>query len=240
MKTYSKIQKGAFFIFASIFLISCSGGNLKQETGEIKADSLSNKNKLDESRGFSERDSLLLRYNGMRNFTYTKTISRGEITIELETQCLNDTLASTEDSDYEDAVSPLLTRPVIVGQILKFKRNGTLIKDYIIPIKKVVRTNYIGNKIECLEQNIWCLYFIEGENDTVIGISGSGLCEVSECPEFIGLYSEKGDVIYEFSTTTKNEKSLDEVLKKYKINKSTWKKSIDGGLRTDIFWLEKR
>lgn len=221
------------------FLLACSNEKNEQKVLNNPKDTANSKQLVLEITPVVYRDSILEQYKGVRNFSYKKVIKNDTYSIEVETFCLNDTLASLDDTEYEDAVFSLVTRPVIIEQKLKFTKKGNVLKSYNIPFKKIVRTNYLGKKIETLEQNIWLVYFIKGTKGEILGVSGSGLCEVSECPEFTGFYSLDGNVLYEADTKSVNNISTGELFEKYGITDSILHNSMNSGVRVDIFWARK-
>lgn len=163
-----------------------------------------------------------------------KSIGNDVYSMEIETFCLNDTLASDE-SEYTDGVFSLVTRPIIVKQKLLFKKSGKIQRQFDIPIKNIYRTNYKGEKIKCLEQNIWQMFFIHGIKGGIFGISGTGLCRVSECPEFSGFYTENGDVLWQ-GDNRDNGFDLNSLYHIYGITDSLVHGEMNDGIRIDIFW----
>ena len=224
----------SFLILLCSFLLSCiptspnNEKNIDKITGTEtdKSDSLA----------IVYRDSLLSQYNSVKSFSYIKKIESGNYSMEIETLCTNDTLAC-EESEYENGgVFELVSRPNIVKQRLIFKKQGIVQKSFDVPVKHIYRNNYKGEKIKSLEINIWNIFLIHGDKGSIWGVLGTGLCRVGDCPEFTGLYTIDGNIIFQSNTGHACQFNINNFLEKYGITEIMYQNEINNGLRVDIFW----
>ena len=232
------IKMMLFAAFMTIFF-SCAENKPNDVLANEKSDTVSMVNSKELNTPIHYRDSLLQQYAGIKNFTISKAITISNSTVVIETTYSNDTLATSDSSKYDDGVSSILTRPVIIGQKMIFKKGYDILKSYQIPFKKILRSNYKGDKIESLEQSIWLVFNVKGANGEIWGISGSGLCEVGNCPEFTGYYSLDGTILYE-ATTEESVNANDRIFKKFGITNNMIKNGMDHGVRIDLFWARNK
>lgn len=142
--------------------------------------------------------------------TIISNLHNKEYSLKIETHFSNDTLNVV---DYkEDKYSS----PVITFQKLSFYVKNELIKEYKPPLKSVDKKTITGEIIGALETPIYkmCL-----SNNFYI-VQGSDYCNGSDCPEFIGIYSINGDIIYEGFPNEKKKTSLKNIILKNNINLS--------------------
>lgn len=177
------------------------------------------------------RDSVLKAYDGLKQFHVSTKIVQGDKIVELITYCLNDTLPSDKDNALTDGVYPLFTRPIITSQKLIFKLKGKKIKSCMVRMRQFRRKNLRGNYVLTLETPIRSLYLLEGKSQKTLVASGCGLCVVSQCPEFTGMYSLTGIRIY-----PKQKKKLTTVLHDLGIDKTGWQIVQRRGVSVLPFW----
>ena len=188
------------------------------------------------------RDSLLKPFNKKKYFNYSVLLQSGEYSVEVKTYCLNDTLPDENTTTLIDGVFPLVTRPVIIEQNLIFRHKKIEHRRYKIPFKTITRTNNVGKKINCLEQNAWVIFSIKSMKDTLYGLAGTGLCMVGDCPEFIGFYTRTGKVLFEIAGSQKENKgqSYNTILRQFGKQKESLQYEIKNGVRIDTFWRGMR
>lgn len=229
------------FILSCAIMFSiyfCRNNNQKNHFEKNHIHDLSHSN--DNHLLIKHRDSLLNAYKTCKKFSYKNKILIREYELEVETYCLNDTLISADDSSQysnEEGVEPLLTRPIIVEQVLNFKKKDIIIRSIKLPVKKIKHKNYLGKEIELLEKNVWNVFILNGTKEILFGVQAAGLC-FTDCPEFLGIYSKEGIPIYMESTDkiSNNNIDLDKILHQYGINNTIFTNCIENGIRTDMFW----
>lgn len=119
--------------------------------------------------------------------TIIRNLHNKEYSLKMETHFINDTL------DVVDYREDKYSSPIITFQKLSFYNKSKLIKDYELPLKSVGKKIITGKILEVIETPIYkmCL----SKNFYIV--QGSDYCNGSDCPEFIGIYSMNGDIIYE-------------------------------------------
>lgn len=138
----------------------------------------------------------------------TSSLSNKDFSLNVETQFSKDTLNVV---DYkEDRYSS----PIIIFQKLSFYKKNKLIKNHQLPLKNVNKKTITGKVISATETPIYKVCLSKKSNQDFYIVHGSDYCNGSDCPEFIGIYSMNGDVIYEgFSNETKKVLLKDVVFK---------------------------
>ncbi len=140
--------------------------------------------------------------------TIISNLNNEEYSLRIETHVSNDTLNVV---DYkEDRYSS----PVITFQKLSFYDKNELIKEYKPPLKSVEKKTITDKIIGALETPIYKMCI---SNNFYI-IQGADYCNGSDCPEFIGIYSKNGDVIYEGFPNEKKKTSLKNIVIKNNID----------------------
>lgn len=140
--------------------------------------------------------------------TTISNLRNKEYSLRIETHISNDTLNVV---DYkEDKYSS----PVITFQKLIFYDKNELIKEYKPPLKNVDKKTITNKIIRAVQTPIYKMCI---SNNFYI-IQGSDYCNGSDCPEFIGIYSSKGDVIYEGFPNEKKKTLLKDIVVKNNID----------------------
>jgi hypothetical protein len=236
------MKDGLFVLFAktlsilicvAILFSSCVNKNsVPVDAVKEKSDSVSvKKNKTySQNDRIKIRDSLLSFYMNKKNFSYKESIRDGIYSLEVETFCLNDTLAN------EDSYDSLTTRPIIINQKLIFKCRDSVTTSFYIPIRSVNRKNYLGKNVKTLDANIWNIFVLKGEKGHVFAIDGTGFCNGRNCPEFSGLYSIEGTPLYQSYSDKWDKKKVDEIYIKFGITNNIYRTCSQNGTRIDKFW----
>jgi uncharacterized protein YjfI (DUF2170 family) len=144
--------------------------------------------------------------------TVLKILKNSEFELEVETRVSNDTL------DLIDYKENIYSSPIILSQKMLFFKNKKLIKEYVLPIKHVNKKTIHEKTIKALEMPLYNICLIKSKGSDYYIAYGSDYCNGADCPEFIGIYSMNGRVIYEGFSTIKGKVSLKSIILKYKIN----------------------
>lgn len=150
--------------------------------------------------------------------TFITTIKNEEYKLDIETKVSNDTLNII---DYKEDVN---SSPIILNQKLSFFNANKLIIDHkpnIIFINKKTIKNQTLNVFQTPLYKV-CL----DKTKKFYIVFGSDYCNGSDCPEFIGIYSMFGKIIYEGVSNTIKKPSLKDVLKKHNIELNNPSQSI--------------
>jgi len=134
--------------------------------------------------------------------------------LELDTKYIMDTLnvIDWEEDNYSS--------PIIVKQELKFYKNTILIRSYFMPIKSVHKETIRNNRVAVSEIPITEICINVAQSDFYV-VGGSDFCNGVFCPEYTGIYSMNGDVIFEGINTEMKESDkirLKRILEENKIN----------------------
>lgn len=163
---------------------------------------------LDNYRKSQEKSSLSF---GSKNKNI-KTLENHDFKLDIETQSSNDTL------DIIDYKNDFCSSPIVLNQELSFFEKDKLIRHYKLPIKIVKKTTITKNSLNTLQTPIYELNLAKTSTNDYYIINGSDCCNGSACPEFTGIYTMQGKVIYEGLSTEKQKILLRDILKKYKID----------------------
>lgn len=142
----------------------------------------------------------------------TKTLSNAKFTLNVATHFSNDTL------DVIDYKEDPYSGPVILKQQIYFYENNKLIKEYLPTINSVKKRTISKTEVEALQTPLYKICLVKTDIDDFYVVHGSDYCNGATCPEFTGIFTMNGKVIYEGISTVKDKKSLKEILSKYKIN----------------------
>ena len=147
----------------------------------------------------------------------TRTLVNKDFTLRVESDFSKDTL------DVVDYKEDKFSSPIITAQKLSFFKKDKLLKSYELPIKILKKKTINKSIIAALQTPIYKLCVSKSLNEDFYIIYGSDFCNGSKCPEFIGIYSMSGDIIYEGVSTEENRISLKDIVEQHKIelNKST-------------------
>jgi len=138
-------------------------------------------------------------------------ITNDIFTLKIETFFTKDTLNVV---DYkEDKYSS----PIITNQELLFFKDDKLIKHLKLSIRNIKKKTITDRVIGALQTPIYKACLSHSKEDYYV-IYGSDYCNGSECPEFIGIYSMAGNVIYEGFSNEKKKISLKDILTKNEID----------------------
>jgi|694.fasta_scaffold123520_2 hypothetical protein len=142
------------------------------------------------------------------NDTIVSVSGNNDNLLKIESHFSNDTL------DVVDYKEDKFSSPIIVFQKLLFYNKDKLILSYNLPFNKVDRKTITGSVISTIETPVYkvCVF-----KDFYI-INGSDYCNGSDCPEFIGIYSEKGEIIYEGFTNQEKTTALKDFVDMNKID----------------------
>jgi hypothetical protein len=158
--------------------------------------------------------------------TILKTLKNNEFKLDIETSFSNDTL------DIIDYKEDIYSSPIILSQQLYFFKNDKLINHYKLPIKYVKKKTITKISLNALQTPLYKVCLTRTNDNDYYIVYGSDYCNGSDCPEFIGIYSMSGKMIYEGISTKKGKVSLKDILLKYKIKLDNSSQCI----KTDDFW----
>jgi len=83
---------------------------------------------------------------------------------------------------------------VIEEQSLVFFENGSEINKSTLPLPKMTVENIEGDSIKVVENAIIELGVLKGKTSNLFVVQGQGHCNA--CPEFFGIYSQKGVLLW--------------------------------------------
>ncbi|MCB0555132.1 MAG: hypothetical protein KDD02_16405 [Phaeodactylibacter sp.] len=142
-------------------------------------------------------------------------ISEGDYSLILKTSILDDTLAGRWES-------PLFGSPIIERQHLVFLKGREVIRSHSLPIKEVEKAAAKGKLVSVTEIPILEICLVRGGASDYYSVSGAADCNGVGCPEFAGIYTLEGSVLYEGISTTgptnQNYPPLQSVLAEYSID----------------------
>ena len=140
------------------------------------------------------------------------TLVNSEYKLTMNTSFSNDT---TDVVDYKENI---YSSPIILNQNLFFFSKDRLVKIYRIPIDYVMKKTTVKTNLKALQTPIYQICLTKTDKGTYYYVvNGSDYCNGSDCPEFIGIYSMLGKIVYEGLSNTKEKISLRETLSKYEI-----------------------
>lgn len=141
-----------------------------------------------------------------------------EFMFKIKTVCLNDSVM--EDPKFN---------PAIISQKLSFLKNNVVVKEMESPARHSKRKLSKGKSTTILENIIYKVGTLEGENGAVFYFEGTGACNA--CTELKAFYTLEGE--REFCFYGNKDKTIisygdpHEVYKKYGINDKSINNSID-------------
>jgi hypothetical protein len=187
-----KIQLKIFIVLISVFM-GCRNGLLKNDTKV---------NSITKAKTFKKKSVQAV----------IKTLKNNEFKLNIETLFSNDTL------NIIDYKNDFCSSPIILTQKLSFYEKDKLLNHYELPIKKIKKKTITKINLNTLQTPIYkvCLVRSNNNNDYYI-VDGSDCCNGSNCPEFTGIYTMQGKIIYEGVSTIKGKVSLKDILLKFKI-----------------------
>ena len=107
-------------------------------------------------------------------------------------------------------------------------------------IKQIDSRNKNGKKILMLDASIYSITIYSGKRD-LFAVKGCGLVN-GEIPEFFGLYSIEGQVLYEgyskFGPSKKTYRDLKEILKDNGITLEICRVGEANSKQLDLFWVK--
>ena len=218
----------SFFILIAFACVSKKVPKVKNQKSihSLKKRELSNVEK---------RDALLKKYNNLLKFNTSDKLVNGVYSLEIETEFLNDSLV------LDNVIDPLYSRPIISKQKLIFKKNNAILRELFPMIKQIEARNKYGKKILMLDASIYSLSVYSGNRD-LFSVKGCGILN-GEIPEFFGLYTMEGKVLYEgYSNTGPLKKSygdLKVILKNNGITQVMFREGEAQSKQVDGFWVKK-
>ncbi len=218
----------SFFILIAFACVSKKVPQVKNQKSihSLKKRELSNVEK---------RDALLKKYNNLLKFNTSDKLVNGDYSLEIETEFLNDSLV------LDNVIDPLYSRPIISKQKLIFKKNNAILRELFPMIKQIEARNNYGKKILMLDASIYSLSVYSGNRD-LFSVKGCGILN-GEIPEFFGLYTMEGKVLYEgYSNMGPLKKSygdLNVILKNNGITQVMFREGEAQSKQIDIFWVKK-
>ncbi|RUT69474.1 hypothetical protein D0817_14930 [Flavobacterium cupreum] len=140
------------------------------------------------------------------------SLSNKDFSLQIVTRFSTDTLNVI---DYkEDRYSS----PIITFQKLLFYNKNLLVKEHKLPLKNINKRTISGKILSATETPIYKMCLFNNSDQHFYIVHGSDYCSGSHCPEFIGIYSMKGDAIYEGFSNEKKTFLLKKVVIKNRID----------------------
>ncbi|MDP4291672.1 MAG: hypothetical protein Q8908_11375 [Bacteroidota bacterium] len=118
-----------------------------------------------------------------KSFAYKIKIQSGDYSLNIETNCLNDSL-SPDEAGY--------TYPV-TKQMLIFQYKNRILNSFNHPVVNCKRELKNGKKVEVLENEIIQMGILHGKNGVIYYVEGNSC---NTCSEFEGFYSLKGETLW--------------------------------------------
>lgn len=207
---------------------------IQKKVCHVKKQKLNHDFKKKEFCNEKRRDDLLEKYSKQFKFKTKDKLVNSDYSLEIETEFLNDTLSL----DY--VIDPLYVRPIISMQKLIFKKKNAITKEIYPMIMQIDSRNKNGKKILMLDASIYSITTYSGKRD-LFSVKGCGLLK-GEIPEFFGLYSMEGQVLYEgyskFGPSKKTYRDLKEILKDYGITPEIFRVGEANSKQLDFFWVK--
>lgn len=171
---------------------------------------------------------LLIALNGCHNVSMPETksddqvrrypkviaLNTGVFKLELKSMLLKDTLIEEWENEQLRFGTPLVQE-----QRLLFYKNAREVKSHLLPINRIKTSTRRGQDVEVADLPVFDICIKQAGVDKLYYVYGAGFCNGTGCPEFTGLYSMDGDIIYEgLSTNDSSVRELNIILKKYKLD----------------------
>ncbi|HRK83881.1 MAG TPA: hypothetical protein PLZ12_20740 [Saprospiraceae bacterium] len=180
------------FAVASIFLsltlsVACNDDQHHEKKEDQQAQYLKQEFRM------SREDSMMLIFKEMPEFNIVRSIGLGRYRVDVHTHLLNDTL---------DIIETMFAYPIVTTQELKFYEDDQLVNARALAVNMRNMHTLGGKEVRVPgipQRNIKILK--GGKGDYFYMVYGSGFCAVGDCPEFIGIYTLKGQVVLELITT---------------------------------------
>lgn len=150
-----------------------------------------------------------------------KTLRNNEFTLNIETHFSNDTL---DVIDYKEDPN---SSPIILEQKAYFLKDNKLITKFSPAINFTKKKTITRKEINALQTPIYRICLVKTMVDNFYLMYGSDYCNGSDCPEFTGIYTMDGKVVYEGISTIKGKIPLKDILLKYKIELNKPSECID-------------
>jgi hypothetical protein len=188
-----KIQFKLFIVLIPVFM-GCKNGLFKND---MKENSIEN------------TKSITLPKKSQQ--TVIKILTNNEFKLNIETLFSSDTL------DIIDYKNDFCSSPIILTQKLSFFEKDKLLNHYELPIKVIKKKTITKISLNTLQTPIYKICLVRANNNDYYIVNGSDCCNGSNCPEFTGIYTMQGKIIYEGVSTIKGKVSLKDILLMYKI-----------------------
>ena len=172
-----------FFVVITLFLEDCQYSR--------SSDSAKEDNKTIAREG----KYTLMDYYGQKAFTISKELPNHDCRLVINTIFLNDTLSVT---DWKEDV---YSHPIIQSQELVFYTGKTKIKSLGLPIKFIYKKTIHNEAKYVTSIPILELCLLKGTREDFYLVYGADFCNGAKCPEFIGVYNQRGEIIYENIST---------------------------------------
>lgn len=110
--------------------------------------------------------------------------------------------------------------PIIGKQKLEFYEDKIKTKSYFLPFKNKVKVTNNNRSVSVASIPILEICILKGNPNDYFYIYGADFCNGIHCPEFIGIYSMQGEILYEKISTEDSfhladgYQSLEDLLKK--------------------------
>jgi hypothetical protein len=191
-----------------LFTLGCKNESVKANDKDTSAQEINSKNT-----SLTSEDKVI------------RTLKNGEFKLEIETAFSNDTL------DIIDYKNDYCSTPIILTQQLSFFKNDKLLHQHRLPFKEIKKKTISKTTLGVLQTPIYKVCMTKANNIDYYVVNGADCCNGSGCAEFTGIYTMKGEVIFEGVSTELNKPSLKEILLKYKIELNNYTQCI----KTDDF-----
>lgn len=155
--------------------------------------------------------------------TVTYKIVNADFSLEISSYILKDTL------DVDDYKEDKFSSPIILSQELSFFENEKLVKMYKLPIKRLEVKTITKKTINIMHTPIYKICITKNSKNDFYVISGAeyDYCNGVDCLEFIGIYSMRGNKIYEGYSNENKQEIFAEILKNNNIELNKSKNCIE-------------
>lgn len=151
--------------------------------------------------------------------TVSKQLNTKDFSLKIVSYLLRDTL------NLEEYKENMFSNPIVLDQDLLFFKGKKLLKQHKLPIEKIKVKTISDSTVIIMNTPIYKICSVKNSNEEfyVVKASYYDFCNGSDCPEFIAVYSMKGEVLLEGYAGDEIEVPLHNVIDKYGIdlNEST-------------------
>lgn len=153
-------------------------------------------------------------------FEVSDSLISGDFSVKIVSLSINDTLSTYNDGSE---MGRLFSSPIITDQYLLFYHHNELIKIITPPIPQTKRQTIHNDSINMLKTPLYEICLIKSsQNKLFYYVNGADLCMGENCLEFSGLYSSKGEIIFQYFSNENTEESISDIFDKNKLRFNNW------------------